>query len=127
MIQRSKTDNHFANSKDGRNNMIEETMAISYILRIFEVVVLILNTSYLVGMLWIIACECIEDFWLNEDFKQYQTKEDLEKYAYIGQSFKGNWLTEYEIYLKPHSQRAITGAYFAFTSLSTVGFGDLSP
>ena len=49
------------------------------------------------------------------------------KYADYGQSFAGNWLTEYKIYWKPHSGRAIAAAYFAFTSLSTVGFGDYHP
>ena len=82
MVERCKVDKVFAESKDLANNMIEETLIISYFLRMFELAVMILNTSYLVGLSWIVLCEFIEDIILNEDFTKWKTEEDLIKYAH---------------------------------------------
>ena len=65
MVRRSENDEDFGNCRDGNNNMIEETLIISMILRIIEVTIFIINTSYLVGLFWIIGCEMYEDIWLD--------------------------------------------------------------
>ena len=60
VLERSKNDSRFAQGKHESNNMIEETLLVSYILKIFRVIIIILNASYLVGMMWLIILELEE-------------------------------------------------------------------
>ena len=78
-------------------------------------------------MLWLILCEFIEDFILNENFHKYETVEDLRAYADYDKAFYGNFLTEYEIIWQPHLRQTLIAMYFALTTMSTVGFGDYHP
>lgn len=78
-------------------------------------------------MTWLIILEYIEIEIKESDFKSWKTEEELIENADYGESFKGNFLTEYHVYEKSHSARVYQVSYFAFTSLSTVGFGDLHP
>ena len=47
------------------NNKIETILIISYSLKTFKLVIIILNMSYIVGMSWLIICEFTEDFILG--------------------------------------------------------------
>jgi hypothetical protein len=38
-----------------------------------------------------------------------------------------NWLTEFEVYEKTNRESAVYVTYFALTTLTTVGFGDIYP
>ena len=60
VIERSKHDSSFAQNIHESNNMIEETLLISYILKIIRVIIIIINASYLVGMFWLIILEIEE-------------------------------------------------------------------
>ena len=49
-------DSKFANNKIVNNNKIERVLLFKFTLKIFKLVILILNSSYLLGMLWLIWC-----------------------------------------------------------------------
>ena len=57
-------DPKFANNKDESLNNIEEILFISYGLKTIYLTIVILNISYVLGIIWIIICEFIEDFYL---------------------------------------------------------------
>ena len=62
-------DPEFANCRDESLNNIEEVLFISYGLKTIYLTIVILNISYVLGMIWIIVCEFIEDFYLDTDFR----------------------------------------------------------
>ena len=64
-----KEDLKFANDKINNNNKIEEVLLFKFTLKIFKLVILILNSSYLLGMLWLVWCQFIADFILDADFE----------------------------------------------------------
>ena len=107
--------------------MIDETMITNKLLSFIKVILFLLNASYVVGMLWMILMEFIELEYFQMSFKDLVTEEQLKEHADYDKNFAGHWLTEYKLYWKPHVERAIIASYFAFTSLSTVGFGDYHP
>lgn len=72
-------------------------------------------TSYFTGLLWFIFC----------DMRAIQNDE-VADYAEQEEGLQ-NFNNYFELYDKDNSQKLITLAYFAFTSLSTVGFGDYHP
>lgn len=77
----------------------------------------IFGSSYFVGMFWYIMCD------LNIHYNTSRAK-DNPRYIYE----KDNFIQFYHLDEYEHNwQRAITNSYFAFTSLSTVGFGDYHP
>ena len=87
--------------------MIEETLLVEHSLKVFKVVILIINASYLVGMTWLIILEYIEIEIKNSDFKTWVSEEDLKEKAFYGESFKGNFLTEYGLYSKFPMERVV--------------------
>ena len=103
-----------ANDTHSDNTKNDLIMFISFFVKLIELVTLIFITSYFFLILWVLLCEAIEDFIYNETvisdcdhmdqfFPHYGLKEDT-----LG-----------EVMLKIF--------YFAFTSLTTVGFGDFLP
>ena len=78
--------------------------------------VVILNISFLTGVFWIIGCKMIQDFWLDYDY--LDPKKEIDKESFIWKFDLNNF---------SHSKVTIVATYFAFTSLSTVGFGDYYP
>ena len=87
------------------NNKIMQQIYIMYIFRVLRLVVFILFLSYILGALWYIATDLFTD-------------EDDEKFTFM--NFYN--LKDYD-----PSKRLIIVVYFAFTTLSTVGFGDFNP
>jgi hypothetical protein len=59
-----------ADNKYLSNNMIDESLMIKFGLRFFEQILVVLNISYLIGMLWLILCEAVEDFILDVDYME---------------------------------------------------------
>ena len=51
-----------ATNLDIDSNNIEEMLVFSYFLKIFKLVIIILNLSYLFGVMWILLCEAVFDF-----------------------------------------------------------------
>lgn len=78
---------------------------IMYIFRVLRLVVFILFLSYFLGALWYIATDLI-------------TNQDENRFTFYN---------EYDLGEYPVSKRLIIVVYFAFTTLSTVGFGDFNP
>ena len=72
----------------------------------------IFGVSYFMGMIWYIIC----DLRRISSFVELNRPEEI--------SFVTNYFDEKD---KTNSQRAVEIMYYAFTSLSTVGFGDFHP
>ena len=69
------------------------------------------------GLMWLIMCDFINDFVHDMDkYSDEAAKENPETFIHY------NGLNE-----KTMSENTIIATYFAFTSLSTVGFGDYHP
>ena len=89
------------------NNKIMEQIYIMYIFRVFRLVLFILILSYFLGTFWYIITYHTTSFDAeNPEFTFYN------EYA-LGEN------TDY--------QNLVIVVYFAFTTLSTVGFGDFNP
>jgi len=99
------------------NNKIEEILNISYSLRIIQLVYIIGNISMIMAILWIIGCEIIEDFGLNMS-KWSDSNANLHPETFIH---------HFNLQDVPLKKVVIISLYYAFTSLSTVGFGDFHP
>ena len=76
-------------------------------------VILIANSSYILGMLWLVFCEALEDYYLA--------------FPHLDEAQNGYFIEKYEYRDQSAGYRAIAVTYWAFTSLSTVGFGDIAP
>lgn len=95
--------------------MIDESLIIKFALTIFEQVLVVINTSYIIGMLWLILCEAVEDWILDADF------------LVEAEEYPDHFLNKFGIMSMSPGHKALTVTYFSFTSLSTVGFGDYYP
>lgn len=86
------------------HNKIMLQIKIMYAFRVFRLIVTILILSYFLGTLWYISSK-----WTTN------SPEDFTFYNY------------YRLEEKPDADVLILMVYFAFTTLSTVGFGDFNP
>jgi hypothetical protein len=57
-----ENDPALAEDKDQDNNKIQDILMVSYAIKIFKLVVVILNITYLTGVIWLILCEFLLDF-----------------------------------------------------------------
>lgn len=87
-------------------------------LKTFEMIMIVLNTSYIIGMLWLIICTAMGDF-VHESHNPDHVFSEKEKEDFF--------ITHFDFKSLDSVDRAIVSTYFAFTSLSTVGFGDYHP
>ena len=92
------------------HNRIEQIMKVSYALKIFKLVLIILNTSYFVGIMFMIMA----DFSMSGAYE-------------VGDLDQEFFIEYFSTDLNTESYNTLLLIYFAFTSLSTVGFGDLTP
>ena len=98
------------------HNKIVNQILIKHIFKIFRIAGIALCLAYLTGIIWWIFVE-IEI--LNEDYFQYGDQN------FIAQSTPGYFFSDGN---SDSQYRNIIGVfYFAFTTLTTVGFGDLRP
>ena len=81
--------------------------------------ILIFTISYFFGILFYGMCEAILDF--QDNIPLNESDADIE-----GRGVK-NFIIFYKLHSKSVYWTNITMAYFAFTSLSTTGFGDYHP
>lgn len=89
------------------NNKIMDQIYIMYIFRVFRLVLFILILSYFLGTFWYIITKHTTN--LDAETPEFTF------YNYYDLAEKTNW------------QNLIIVVYFAFTTLSTVGFGDYNP
>ena len=92
---------------------------IKYFLNILLLVVVIGSASFIVGMFWYIMCEVYEDFILDVEFVN-----ELALHPEIHDNY---FITYYDLTDHTPDYNAIFMTYWAFTTLSTVGFGDIHP
>ena len=100
-----------AHNKIEDNTKIETILFISFSMKTFKLVIIITIISYFLGMLWYVLCEIELDFF--EDYFEGGDQEMFQDYFNLREK-------------RPGDISVIT-TYFAFTSLSTVGFGDFNP
>jgi hypothetical protein len=112
-------DNQLANDCDVDNTGIGEILAISYTLKTLKLIIVILNISYICGIMFLVVCEAVDDFVYDLDFGM--PYEDTEDHHFPG------FLTHYDLHKNSSAMNLLISLYFAFTSLSTVGFGDYAP
>jgi hypothetical protein len=99
---------------------MEAILFTSYGLKTLELTIVLLHFSYMLGMLWIIMCEVIEDFIHGVNYYDLGIDVALELYP-------DTFITNFNLIENTPPQNTIVLSYFMFTSLSTVGFGDLHP
>ena len=116
------------------NNSIEEVLFIKYFLKLIKFVIIILNVSYILGMMWLIMCKAIEDFVYDVKYKEMFNNDgsmaaaDYKiQHAENMDIYEENFIVKWDLYNKLPYENTIIVMYYAFTSLSTVGFGDLHP
>ena len=62
------TDPELANDSDVDNTGIGQILAISYTLKTLKLVIVILNVSYITGIMFLVLCEFVDDFIYDLDF-----------------------------------------------------------
>lgn len=60
-----------ADSTLGDYTKIRQILLINYAIKTFRLVVLILSTSYFLGMFWYVLCDFQDDFILDDNFHDY--------------------------------------------------------
>ena len=80
---------------------------IQFVLKVIQLIIYLLCGSYFLGMLWLIMCK-------------YTSR-------WGGQQEDDNFLDAFGLKDLSEYKLTVTLLYFAFTSLSTVGLGDLHP
>lgn len=110
-----------ANSKLENNTKNDWIMFISFFVKLIELVTLIFTTSYFFLIIWVLLCEFIEDFILNDNFASQIATGNEEKFAEL------YFFPYYGLCDKSLEEVTLDIFYFAFTSLTTVGFGDFHP
>ena len=108
-----ETNPELANDTDIDNNKIEKMLFTSYTMKTLRLVILIMNISYLTAVFWLMLCEFVQDFIFDID-PGSESNEDL-------------FMITNDLEENQHMDNIILATYFAFTSLSTVGFGDYHP
>ena len=100
-------------------NQISTLLVINFVIRISKIALDILTVCYFLGLGWYIFCELLYDF--SEPYWERKTPEEI--------AFKNSddFIHFYGLEHHSFAHRTITAVYFAFTTLSTVGFGDYAP
>jgi hypothetical protein len=117
--KRCLEDPKFANDREGSNNNIETILFISYGLKTLQLTIVILNISYILGMIWIIMCQAVEDFYYDTNYRLEGTEEN--------EALKDQFIIHFGLNHKSPKEITIIVTYYMFTSLATVGFGDYHP
>lgn len=86
-------------------------MKLNYCLKTFKSVFLMLNVNFLVSILWILFCQ------VNEHFSSVNSEENF--LSTFEMDYRKSELKNLEIITKT--------MYYSFTTLTTVGFGDMRP
>ena len=96
------------------NNNIMSILIISYFFKTFKVIAVVLTMSYFIGMFWYIFCDLSLQYPTPLGENGLPTQND-------------GFIKEYALDERTPFERTIVVMYFAFTTLSTVGFGDYTP
>lgn len=116
----SEEDEEFANNRHEDLCRSEFILTMAFSLKIFESTIVVFNFTYMVGMLWLILCKIVEDLYFDAEFRDYGLEEAKE-------AFPDQFLIHFGLIEMEPGETVILIIYYTFTSLSTVGFGDLHP
>ena len=97
---------------------MEKLLFISYALKTLQQTIIIANISYIMGMLWYILIELIQDFVYDVDYRDHEDPDSFEP---------ENFISYFGLYENTPAENSLVVTYYMFTSLSTVGFGDYHP
>jgi hypothetical protein len=92
---------------------------IKFGLKTLKLIMMIMNFTYVIGMLYYVVSIFYADFIIGIDLKNFDCPKDNRKFDFI----HCRW--DYEKRSTSYIQIAMT--YFAFTTLATIGFGDIHP
>ena len=103
---------------DKNQNLTRSTdlLFIGFGTKLMELIFIIFTMAYLCGILWIVQCELLEDFYYDTVYQEMP--KDLQPPSF---------LTHYNLTDMPPSEVVIISLYYTLTSLSTIGFGDFVP
>jgi hypothetical protein len=114
-----KADERVGDEMNADINQISTLLVINFVIRISKIALDILTICYFLGLGWYIFCELLFDF----SFKYWERK-TLDEINVLNHD---DFIHYYGFEDHDISHRTITVVYFAFTTLSTVGFGDYAP
>ena len=107
-----KKDPNIGADNDHDHNGIHFIIKVNYGFKIFKLLLMIINITYFIALFWYIYSELGNKLFLEEN--------DFETFNEVyGLSPTNSTLL--------NRQKVITLMYFIYTTLSTVGFGDLRP
>ena len=108
-----------ADSKDTDQIYITKLMMVKYFVGTCQIIVIIMSISYFLGVIWFMFCFEIWDHW--------ESRTELDSEVYNIQTFITEYNVEPDSDQRTHSHDMALLMYFAYTTLSTVGFGDFHP
>ena len=130
-------DKVLAESIEQDNNNIHAMILIQFFTQTLKLVIIILNISYFVGIGWYILCDVIRRSKIGHDVNPNQNnsmflthfalKNENDECTSTGLDASGKQVPVCEFEERSELYQCIAVMYFAFTSLSTVGFGDYHP
>ena len=101
------------------SNKIEDLLIISYTLKTLKLVIIIMNITYFTGIFFLVMCEGVHDFIGNVEVDEFLDPTNDDRHD--------EFIETFGFYANSRKENLIIIIYFAFTSLSTVGFGDYHP
>jgi hypothetical protein len=101
-----------ANDINEDHSKIMRTLIIIYAYKITKLITVILFIAYFIGIVFYIFCDI--------------TNDDVDN-IYAANTFGEHFIEHFSLHEMHPFNRILIVTYFAFTSLSTVGFGDLNP
>ena len=120
MERKIESDVHFANNMIEPMNPVESLMFSGYMLKSLQLTIILVNISYIMGMLFFILCEAVQDYHYDVNYQE-MAEEDIENFE------PENFIQYFQLYSKTAGENSVIMTYYMFTSLSTVGFGDYHP
>ena len=119
VLRMIKNDEMVGEEMNADINKISTLLVINFAIRIAKIALVILTICYFLGLGWYIFCDLVYDF--SVPYWESKTPEELEK------ANNDDYMHYYNFEDETFGHRTIRQVYFAFTTLSTVGFGDYAP
>lgn len=131
--------------QDSDQNQVTLLINLSFLIKIIRLIVIITNISYFIGFLWYCYCDIlreaefavIESDLFNQKFEEeinidsFQEYFGMDRWEYGEEKLNDETdimvVKQTHIPVKAPLEKGIISVYFAFTTLSTVGFGDYYP